>query len=153
MLTGLLNKEVSYTTETTIERPLDLVWEKFNDSDITKEYIPQILEITPMKELPGVVGSTTKIKMGGSRPMDIIETVKAYEEKKLIDLEFDAEGMIKRDTYTFTELKGKTKMTATHSIIGEGIMTRAIYRMMKRLFKNTDQGFQNTFKDIVEERF
>lgn len=153
ILMGLLNKEISYKTETIIERPLGLVWEKFNDSEITMEYIPEIEKITPIKELPGIVGSTTEYKMGGSRPMKIIETVKAYEEGRLVTLVFDAAGMIKEDSYEFTDIGGKTKMVSTHNIKTEGVMMRAMYFLMKGLFKSTDKEHQTKFKNIVESRF
>jgi len=153
ILIGLVFKQVRYYTEIVVDRPLGLVWEKFNDPDITMEYIPQIEKITPIKRLPGMVGSTTKYKMGGSRPMDIMETVKSYEEGKSIVLEFDAEGMTKIDGYTFREHNGSTKITAFHKIYGDGIMTRSMYFLMKGLFKRTDIGHQTKFKEIMEERF
>lgn len=85
--------------------------------------------------------------------MDIIETVRVYEEGKVVSLEFDASGMNKLDTYTFSDLGFKTKISSTHYIKGDGIMTRAMYFLMKRLFVNTDKGHQAKFKEIVEERF
>lgn len=153
LLIGLLKKEINYSVETIVDRPINLVWEKFNDEDITMEYIPEIEKITRLKELPGMVGTTTKYKMGGSRPMDIVETVRSYEEGKHISLEFDATGMTKLDTYNFSDFGGKTKISSTHKIKGDGIMTNAMYFLMKRLFVSTDKGHQSKFKNIVESRF
>lgn len=152
-LIGIFNKELNYTEETTVNRPINTVWEKFNDPDITMEYIPEIEKMTLIKEMPGMVGSKSKIKMGGSRPMDIMETVLAYEEGKYISLQFDAGGMKKVDSYTFTPINNKTKITSTHNIKGDGIMTRAMYFLLKGVLAKTDKDHQARFKKIVETRF
>ena len=61
LATGLLIKETSYTTQITINKPVEEVFETFSNSENIKKWIPEIKSFEVINENIGKTGSSYKI--------------------------------------------------------------------------------------------
>ena len=110
LLTGLFVKETTYTINVSIDKPIEDVFKAFNNSENIKNWIPEVQSFEVVNNNPGKTGSIYKITvLNQGQEIVMTEKVMAYVPNEKVTLFFDAEGMLKKDDYIFTEKKGKTR--------------------------------------------
>ena len=152
LLTGLFITEVKYTVEVEINKPVNDVFEDFQNVDLMKKWLPEIKSIEPIEEKPGIVGSTyTMIVVNQGQEMKMIEKITAYIPNEKMTFEFDSDQMIKIDDYNFIANGNKTKMVQNCSINSKSYMTACLFPYFKSTFKDLSLSYMNRFKEEVEK--
>jgi uncharacterized membrane protein len=153
LATGLLIKETSYTTQITINKSVEEVFETFSNSENIKKWIPEIKSFEVIKENIGKTGSSYKIVIE-NQGQEILMTQKviAYVKNEKLTLYFDAENMLKRDDYIFTEKEGNTVISVNTSCQSESYLMACVFPYFKGTFQKQDQSYLNNLKTYIEER-
>lgn len=151
LLTGLFVKETTYTINVSIDKPIEDVFKAFNNSENIKNWIPEVQSFEVVNNNPGKTGSIYKITvLNQGQEIVMTEKVMAYVPNEKVTLFFDAEGMLKKDDYIFTEKKGKTIVTVSTSCQSETYLMACVFPFFKSTFVKQDQSYLNNFKTFVE---
>ena len=152
LATGLLIKETSYTTQITINKPVEEVFETFSNSENIKKWIPEIKSFEVINENIGKIGSSYKIVIENQgQNIEMTQKVIAYVKNEKLTLYFDAENMLKRDNYIFKEKNGNTVISVNTSCQSESYLMACMFPYFKGTFKEQDQAYLNDFKVFVEK--
>lgn len=151
LLTGLFVKETTYTINVSIDKPIEDVFKAFNNSENIKNWIPEVQSFEVVNNNPGKTGSIYKITvLNQGQEIVMTEKVMAYVPNEKVTLFFDAEGMLKKDDYIFTEKNGKTIVTVSTSCQSETYLMACVFPFFKSTFVKQDQSYLNNFKTFVE---
>lgn len=152
LLTGFVKPVVKYDTKVQINKPLEEVWNTFNDMAQIHNWIPEVTHIETVSETPQKVGSTyimTVDNQGESITMK--ERVLEYKEFKEVSLYFDAGSMKKNDQYLFSEHQGFTQIIGYHECKGDNYFHQCMFAFLGSIFKGIDQDAQDRFKVYIEK--
>ena len=151
LLIGLFVPKVEYTTEVTVNEPIEEVWQKYNDLNTLSEWIPEVISIKPIKETPNTVGSQYEmvVESGGSS-ITMVETITAFKEMEEVGLSFDAGNMIKNDIVYFSGDSLSTTIKGNHTCKGNNAFNRSLFAFFKGMFTDIDQTYMNQFKAWAE---
>jgi predicted small secreted protein len=151
--TGLIVKETTYTAEVSLKKPVKEVFKEFNDAGNIKNWIPEIKSFEVVNENVGKTGSVYKIVvMAEDQEITMTEKVMAFVPNEKITLFFDAENMLKKDDYVFTEKNGVTTITLNASCQSESYVMACMFPYFKGTFKEQDQAYLNNFKAYIEKK-
>ncbi len=151
-LAGLIWPKVKYETQTTVSLPLNETFLLFNNIEKTKEWIPELSSIRPLKETPNKVGSQYKMVMSvDDNKVEMLETVKEYKGNQKVTLAFDMDIMEKTDAYTFTEKDGETNISAKSVVRAKSYINRCFFAFLKGSLRKGDQGYLDNFKKYAEQ--
>lgn len=148
---GLINPNVNYTAEVTVNKPLAETFRKFNDPGTLGKWIPEMKSIEILEIKPGMVG--TKMKMiieNEGQTMELFEEVTAFEDQKLVGLSFEAGQMNKSDLVEFTSSGDNTIIKGTYTCTGSNLFYKSLFSLFKSQFKSIDQTYLNNFKKFAE---
>ena len=152
LLTGLFVKETSYTLQVSVDKPIEEVFKTFNNSENIKNWIPEVQSIEVVNNNPGKTGSIYKIVvLNKGQEIIMTQKVMAYVPNEKVTLFFDAEGMLKKDDYIFTEKDGVTTITVSTSCQSETYLMACVFPYFKSTFVAQDQSYLDNFKSFVEE--
>ena len=150
--TGLVVKETKYQVSTTINKPVEEVFEVFNDQSKLREWIPSVKTFEAIEEKEGKVGSTYRMVVDNQgEDFEMIERITAYEENKRVGLEFDAQGMLKTDEIVFTSEGTSTTITNNASSKGTDYFHKCLLPYFKSAMIKTDQSSLDNFKAMMEK--
>ncbi|WP_343330225.1 SRPBCC family protein [Polaribacter staleyi] len=153
LLTGLIVKETVYKVQVTVNKPVSNVFEAFNKSEDLKNWIPEVQSFEVLNDNPGKTGSVYKVVvLNQGQEITMTEKVMAYVPNEKVTLFFDAEGMLKKDDYTFTENDGVTTITLNASCQSETYLMACVFPYFKGTFIEQDQSYLNNFKEFVENK-
>ncbi|MCG1035444.1 SRPBCC family protein [Polaribacter sargassicola] len=152
LLTGIIVKETTYTVKVSVNKPVEEVFKTFNTSGNIKNWIPEIKSVEVVNDNPGKVGSIYKMTIDANGE-EIITTEKVLDfvENKKVTLFFDAENMLKKDEYLFTENNGITTVTLNASCQSDSYIMACMFPLFKSTFVKQDQSYMDSFKAFVEK--
>ncbi|WP_282073403.1 SRPBCC family protein [Polaribacter atrinae] len=151
LLTGLIVKETTYTAQVSINKSIDQVFTAFNNSEDVQNWIPEVQSFEVVNENPGKIGSIYKIVvLNQGQEISMTEKVLAYVPNEKVTLFFDAEGMLKKDDYIFTESNGVTTVTLNVSCQSDTFIMACIFPYFKGTFREQDQSYLNNLKVFIE---
>jgi uncharacterized membrane protein len=151
--TGLIIKETNYSAEVTVNKPVEKAFKTFNNSENIKNWIPEVKSFEVINENPGKTGSEYKIVVENQgQEIAMTEKVMAYVPNEKVTLFFDAENMLKKDDYNFTEKDGITTITLNSSCRSESYIMACMFPYFKGTFQKQDQTYLNNFKQFVEKK-
>ncbi len=148
---GLINPNVSYTSEILVNKPVAETFRKYNDPGTLKQWIPEMKSFEIVEIKPGMVG--TKLKMiieSEGQTMELNEEVTAFEENKLVGLSFDAGMMHKSDLVEFIQTGDGTLIKGTYTCTGSNLFYKSLFSLFKGKFKSIDEGYLKNFKVFIE---
>ena len=152
-LTGIIVKETTYTAQVSVNKSISTVFKTFNNSENIKNWIPEVKSFEIVNNNPGKTGSVYKIILDNQgQEITMTEKVIAYVENEKVTLFFDAEGMLKRDDYIFTEKDGVTTITLNASCQSDSYIMACVFPYFKGTFQEQDQSYLNNFKAFVEKQ-
>ncbi|SDU03694.1 hypothetical protein SAMN04487762_1428 [Polaribacter sp. Hel1_33_78] len=152
LATGLFIKETTYTTQVTVNKSIEDVFQIFNNSENIKNWIPEIKSFTIIKENVGKTGSLYKMVVDNQgQEITMTQKIIAYVPNEKVTLFFDAENMLKRDDYIFTKKGGFTYITLNSSCRSESYLMACMFPYFKGTFKKQDQTYLNNFKTFAEK--
>jgi uncharacterized protein YndB with AHSA1/START domain len=150
---GLFVKETSYMAQVYVNKPVEVIFEAFNNSKNIKNWIPEVKSFNVVKENVGKTGSVYKMVVE-NQGQEIVMTQKviAYVKNEKVTLFFDAENMLKRDDYVFIEKNGITTITLNASCQSESYLMACMFPFFKGTFQEQDQTYLNNFKVFAEKQ-
>jgi uncharacterized membrane protein len=150
-VTGLLVKETTYTSEISINKPLNEVFATFNDVSLMKNWRPDLKSIEVLTENPEKMGSSHLLIVDNrGSEVRITEKVMAYVPNEKLTLFYDAQNMLKTDEYIFSENQGMSTIKMTSSCRSDSYMMACVFPYFKGTFKEIDQTYLNNFKTYLE---
>jgi uncharacterized membrane protein len=150
--TGLIIKEISYTSKIIINEPLEKTFTTFTDFSAIPQWNPEFNEIEVVELKPGITGSIYNIKVLHNNQTTIIrEKVLAYVKNEKITLFIDKDGVVERDDYTFSSDGSNTVINLSSSYQAKSYLLSCVLPFFKSKFKKIDEVFLNNLKTYVEK--
>ena len=151
--TGLLVKETNYRAQVSVNESLTEVFTSFNKTENVNNWIPEIKTVETLNENVGKTGSSYKIVLDNKgQEITMTEKVMAYVPNEKVTLFFDAENMLKKDDYVFTENNGVTTITLNSSCRSDSYIMACMFPYFKSTFQDQDQAYLNNFKTYIENK-
>lgn len=151
--TGLLVKETNYKAQVSVNESLTEVFTTFNNTENVKNWILEIKTVETINENVGKTGSSYKIVLDNQgQEITMTEKVVAYVPNEKVTLFFDAENMLKKDDYVFTENNGVTTITLNSSCRSDSYIMACMFPYFKSTFQDQDQAYLNNFKTYIENK-
>ena len=121
--------------------------------DSIKNWIPDIKSVTVINENPGITGSVYGvIVLNQGQEIKMTEKIMAYVPYEKVTLFFDAENMLKKDDYLFSEENGITTVTLNARCQSESFIMACMFPYFKGTFQKQDQSYLNNFKNYIENK-
>lgn len=153
LATGLIVKETNYTAKVSVDKSIDTVFKSFVKIDSVKNWIPEIQSVEVVNKNPGITGSIYNIiLLNKGQEIRMTEKIMAYVPNKKVTLFYDAENMIKKDDYLFSEENGQTVITLNASCQSESYLMACVYPYFKGTLLAQDQAYLNNFKNYIEQK-
>lgn len=152
LATGLLVHQTTYSAKVSIDKPLNEVFSNFMKIDSMKNWIPEIKSVKVVHKKPGIIGSVYDVVvLNQGQEIVMTEKIIAYVLNKKLTLFYDAENMLKKDDYLFSEEKGITTITLNAYCQSESFIMACMFPYFKGTFQDQDQSYLNNFKAFLEK--
>ncbi|CAM1347232.1 SRPBCC family protein [Tenacibaculum insulae] len=152
LATGLVVKEVKYTTEIEINKPINEVFALFENPKTIKEWMPEIKSIETIEEKATKIGSTYKMVVENQgQEITMIEKITAYKINQKITFQFDSNQMLKTDDFNFSSNGSTTKIVQHSSVEAKGYLMGCMFPYFKSTLKDLSLGYMKDFKKIAEK--
>lgn len=151
LATGIVIKETTYAAEVTIDKPINLVFKEFNKYENTKNWIAEIKSFETVNENFGKTGSVYNIIIENQgQEIKMSQRILAYVPNEKVTFYFDAENMLKKDDYLFTEKDGVTTITLNTSCNSKTYIMSCILPYFKGKLEDQSQVYLDNFKEFLE---
>ena len=152
LATGLLVQQTNYSATVSIDKPIDEVFSNFMQIDSVKNWIPDIKSVKPVNINPGITGSVYDVVvLNQGQEIVMTEKIMAYVLNEKVTLFYDAENMLKKDDYLFSEENGITTITLNAACQSESFIIACMFPYFRGTFQAQDQSYLNNFKKFLEE--
>lgn len=152
LATGLIVKDLKYSTEIEINKPISEVFKLFQDDEIRKKWMPEIKNIEPINITPQKLGSTYKVIIDNhGEKLEMTQKIKAYVLNEKITLQFSSKEMLKTEDFNFIKQDNKTKITQHSTLQTNSYLLACTFPWFKHKFKDLAQDYLNDFKAIIEK--
>jgi hypothetical protein len=152
LATGLLVQQSNYSATVSIDKPIDEVFSNFIQIDSVKNWIPDIKSVKPVHINPGITGSVYDVVvLNQGQEIVMTEKIMAYVLNEKVTLFYDAENMLKKDDYLFSEENGITTITLNAACQSESFIMACMFPYFRGTFQAQDQSYLNNFKRLLEE--
>jgi len=152
LATGLLVQQTNYSATVSIDKPIDEVFSNFMQIDSVKNWIPDIKSVKPVNINPGITGSVYDVVvLNQGQEIAMTEKIMAYVLNEKVTLFYDAENMLKKDDYLFSEENGITIITLNAACQSESFIMACMFPYFRSTFQAQDQSYLNNFKTFLEE--
>ncbi|PKQ62232.1 hypothetical protein BZG02_13010 [Labilibaculum filiforme] len=147
-----LNKQ-EYQLETEINRPVSEVFQLFNDRDLLSEWLTEVKSFETITETENKIGSKYKMMIDNDgKIVELIETLTAYKENEMIEMDFVANWMHKSNRFTFEKSDKGTRLIAKYSIEGTNPFAKSLFLFFTKSFQGIDSNNLDRFKTFAEKR-
>ena len=152
LATGLLVQQTNYSATVSIDKPIDEVFSNFMQIDSVKNWISDIKSVKPVNINPGITGSVYDVVvLNQGQEIVMTEKIMAYVLNEKVTLFYDAENMLKKDDYLFSEENGITTITLNAACQSESFIMACMFPYFRGTFQAQDQSYLNNFKKFLEE--
>jgi hypothetical protein len=152
LATGLLVQQTNYSATVSINKPVDEVFNDFMQIDSVKNWIPDIKSVKPVNINPGITGSVYDVVvLNQGQEIVMTEKIMAYVLNEKVTLFYDAENMLKKDDYLFSEENGITTITLNAACQSESFIMACMFPYFRGTFQAQDQSYLNNFKTFLED--
>lgn len=143
--------ETRYTTEVTIDRPIDEVWEKLCDEELTTEWIVNLTEFERLSGEPLEVGTTYRLVFDqNGTPFEMNEEVVAIRAKEMLALRLDNPIVTTDMVLRLEDLNGtRTRITTDNGVRGKHVF-RFFMPAMKQQMIDEQATSYDEFKVLCE---
>ena len=150
---GLFISDTEYTTEVSVNKPVEEVFVEFNNMDKAKNWIPEFKSVEILEETENKVGNVYKVILTNRNGVDVImkEKILAYVPNEKLVQNYYVDGMLKKNDFTFSSEGNTTKIVQASTCKSTQYMMNCMYPFFKSKFKAQDQGYLNNFKNYIEQ--
>lgn len=141
-----------YTLSNTINKPLSVVAEKFNDKEGAKEWMEGLHTIEPVSGEPGKKGSTSYVHfLHKGKEMKMLETILEENLPNQIKFSYTSDFGYNEVELLFEEISDNvTKQTTNNYFQLKGFM-KIMGFLMAGLFKKQSMKYMDGFKKFAEK--
>jgi uncharacterized protein YndB with AHSA1/START domain len=151
--TGIVVQKTNYSAKVSIKKPINIVFRNFMKIDSVKNWIPDIKSVKAINKNPEVIGNTYNVVvLNQGQEIAMTERITSYVPNEKVTLFFNAENMLKKDDYFFTEENGVTTVTLNASCQSESFLMACMFPYFKGTFQAQDQSYLNNFKTFLEKK-
>jgi uncharacterized membrane protein len=151
-VTGIVIKETTYAAEVTINKPISYVFKEFNKHENSKNWIPEIKSFEAVNENFGKTGSVYDITIENQgQEIKMTQKILAFVPNEKVTFYFDAENMLKKDDYLFTENEGITTIHLNAACNSKTYIMSCMLPFFKGKFENQSQVYLDNFKEFIEQ--
>ncbi len=151
--TGIVIKDINYTSEVAIDASIEKTFELFDNNDNLSKWIPEIKAIKTIKKEEEVIGSTFEVKVENQgKEVVFEEKVLKYEPYKNVKFLFKGGNVHKIDDYTFSLKEGKTHVRLTSKFQTDSFILGCMLPFVKGKLSRQDQQYLENFKNFVEKK-
>lgn len=150
---GLFLDKQQYQVETKINRPIEEVFQLFNNHNRLSEWLLEVKSFEAIVETPEKIGSEYKITVDNEgKVVELIEKLTNYKENELVEIEFEAEWMHKYNHYSFSKSGSGTEILAKHSVEGTNPFAKSMFLFFTKTFQKIDATNLERFKVFAEKQ-
>jgi len=150
---GFFSVKQVYQAETEIQRPVNEVFQLFNDHEKISEWIPEVKSFEIIQETPNLVGNTYKMMIENEGElMELRETLTGFKKNKMVKMEFSAGWMNKTNHFTFTKTENGTHILANYTVQGNNPFAKSLFAFFTKMFREIDSKNLYQFKQFVEKQ-
>ncbi len=150
--TGFVVKEVVYTTNISINKPLQEVFKTFSKVENQKLWTPEIDSIVVENRNPQHIGSVYKLSItNNDQKLITKQRVLAYVPNKEIEYRFNSDVMIRVEDYSFSYENKQTIITQKTTIRSLSYMLTCTFPWFKSNFEKNSQKYLENFKKLIEK--
>jgi uncharacterized protein YndB with AHSA1/START domain len=148
---GLATPEFEYENEVVIDKPVATVWAVFTDESRMKDWLFGLVKVENLAGKPLEVGSRWRLEFEVDGEEVIVdETVTAVEPNRRYAFDATTDVFTGPTEITFTELDGRTKVSARSRVVGGNVFLRAFLRMAKSMMVEQSQKSYDALKRVCE---
>lgn len=152
VITGFIFEEVKYSSQVTINQPVDNVWQTITDDSQLEHWLQNFKSIETIEGSNEVPGSKFKLTViDGGEEYILIKTIKSVKKNEYYAVDYENEVLTNTLEYFFEETREGTKIIAKEQISGKGILMKSIFVFMKGMFKSESQKSLDRLKILVEK--
>ena len=142
---------MKYTTEIEINKPIDEVVAKFDNTDNLSKWMEGLQSFEHISGTPGQPGAKSRLKFKmGNREIEMIETISVRNLPDEFSGTYEAKGVYNIVRNKFVKLsENKTKYITEQEFEFKGFM-KIIAFLMPSAFKKQSLKYQRDFKNFVE---
>jgi uncharacterized membrane protein len=153
LATGIVVKETTYEANVTIDKPILEVFTEFNNAENTKNWIPEIISLETVNENLGKTGSVYNIVIENqNQEIMMTQKVMAYVPNEKVTYFFDAENMLKKDDYVFSEKDGATVINLKAACNSKTYIMSCMIPYFKGKLEEQSQLYLDNFKEYIENK-
>ncbi len=148
---GVINPQVKYSHDVTIERPIELTWEVFMNEELMYQWIPNLKSIELIAGKKNGLGSKYRmIVEDDGKEYEIIETITEIDKHYKISILLENDVLTNEVETIFTHLNGRTKLNTSVEIEGKDLLMKSSLFLMKGHFMEQSDDSYQKLKALVE---
>jgi len=144
---------MKYTTEITINQPIDKVIKLFDNADNLKKWMKGLQSFEHLSGDPGKPGAKSKmVFLRGKRTMDMVETITTNNLPEEFSATYDVQGTVNIQQNHFKAVTDNSTQWVSHSEFKfSGLGMKFMAFVMPGAFKKQSQSFMVKFKEFAEK--
>ena len=154
IITGLIFGDIKYTSQITINQPVEKVWGIFLDDSQQEYWIHNFESLKTIEGSNEVPGSKFQLTvLDGGEEYILIKTVKKVEINEFYAFQYENDVLTNHLEFLFKESPEGTQIIANEHVTGKGILMKSIFVFMKGMLKSEAQKSLNRLKILIEEQY
>jgi len=150
-LIGIIKPELTYEAEIEVDKPLTEAWAVSQDEGKMGDWLDGFQRIEHISGTPGTVGAVSDVYfVTEGQEMIIRETITDIVPEKSCSMKFSNEFMDMDYTIYMTPVNGKTKISSTTTVMGNGMVSRSMSALFSGTFKEQEQTNLANLKKTIE---
>ena len=145
---GLFVDEVSYTTTTRVNAPLDASWATFVDGERLAEWLPDLVEVETVSGEPMAPGSEFVLHF--SNGSSLLERITAVVPQREYRFDMEAEPFVGTAAVTFEDQAGRTRIQQSVTMHGTSFAWRALLPVLKPVMQNEQAAALERLAVLIE---
>ena len=151
-LLGIVKSEIAYDCEITANKPLAESWAVGQDKEKIKDWLEGFQKMEVISGTPGTVGAVTDIYFNtDGQEMTIRETITEIVPDESISMLFEMDFMNMNYTMTMKNVDGKTKISSSTAVFGNGMISKSFIALMGGSFSDQEDVSLNNLKRVIED--
>ncbi|NNK20532.1 MAG: hypothetical protein HKP07_04440 [Flavobacteriaceae bacterium] len=148
---GIIKPELSYEAEIMVDKPVAESWAVSQDEEKMGDWLDGFQRIEHISGTPGTVGAVSDVYfVTDGQEMIIRETITDIDPEKSCSMKFSNEFMDMDYTIYMTPVDGKTKISSTTTVMGNGIVSKSMSALMSGTFKAQEETNLANLKKTIE---
>jgi len=150
---GMITPNISYSSEITVDKPINEAWAVMNDESKISQWLKGIKSVEHVSGEKGTVGAVTKyIFVENGEESEVVETIKEIKPNEYIIMDFAmADVMDMNYKVNYSEKDGKTHIKSETITTGNGMFMKSMMSFMTSTMQAQEDENLNNLKKLINE--